>query len=129
MGIRDNIINEGSIVRDYPRCREDETWKHVVLCLENHRRRAEFIYALEQKLPRIGGDIDLVEIADFITDIRSYLVQRDVEYKTNQQYIGMKNLFCRYIVKNWKETDFSTSKYTEYNQVINNYCMKYYIKC
>ena len=51
------------------------------------------MYELETKLPRVEGNIDLQEIANMINDIRTYLSQKDREYITNQQYLGMKLLF------------------------------------
>jgi len=53
IGIRDNKINEGTMVVDCPRYGESKTWKHIILCNENHYRRAELIYELETKLPQI----------------------------------------------------------------------------
>jgi len=69
MGIRDNFINKKNIVKDYPRCGVDETWEHLLLYNENHHRRAEFIYNLEQKLPRLNNAVELEQIAIMITDI------------------------------------------------------------
>ena len=44
-------------------------------------------------------------------DIIKYV--RDEEggdYKTNKQYIGMKELFHGYIVRDWKGVDLNTNK-------------------
>ena len=93
------MINEENIVRDCPQCGEDETWEHVLLCRENHHRRAEFIYNLEQKLSRVNRAVELQHIAMMITNIRTYLTQYQQDFNTNQQYIGIKNLFQGYVAK------------------------------
>ena len=41
----------------------------------------------------------------------------------------MKYLFRGYIIMNWMEINFSSNKYTNYNRIINKYCMNYYISC
>ena len=51
------------------------------------------------------------------------------EYKTNQNFIGMKYLFCGFIITNWYIVNFSTLKYTEFNRIINKYYMNYCTYC
>ena len=64
-----------------------------------------------------------------INDIRAFLNQSEGDYKTSQSFIGMKYLFRSFAITNWYETNFNISKYTNYNRIINKYCMKYYILC
>jgi len=41
----------------------------------------------------------------------------------------MKLLFWGFIVKNWNETDFSTSRFRLCNEILVKLCVKYYEKC
>ena len=76
VGVRDNNINDGKLVAECPRCREDETQEHIILCKENRVSQVEFIYTLEQKLLRVeSNNVFLEEIAMIINDIRIYLIQ------------------------------------------------------
>ena len=51
-----------------------------------------------------------------VNDIRVYLRNGDEDhYKTNQNFIGMKYLFCGFAITNQDEANFSTSKYTKFN--------------
>ena len=67
------------------------------------------------------------EITKLIYNIRIFLVNQEEELITNQKYIGFRNLFHRYIVKVQQGTNFSESKYKEYNRILVQLCTKYYI--
>ena len=75
-------------------------------------------------------NIDSEEINKFIKDILRYFEgEEDKDYETNQVLIGMKDLFCRYIIKVLKGANFGRNNYKELNKVtIYNY-MKYYLQC
>ena len=62
-----------------------------------------------------------------INDIRAFLNQLEGDYKTNQSFMGMKYLFRGFAITNWYQINFNTSKYTNYNRIINKHYMKYYI--
>ena len=48
----------------------------------------------------------------FIEDILRYVENEEKEeYKMNQQYLGIQNLFRGYIVTDWKRTNFKSVKY------------------
>ena len=51
------------------------------------------------------------------------------DYKTNQVSIGMKELFRGFIIKVWKEVNFSSSKYHELNKILVNHTIKFYREC
>ena len=51
------------------------------------------------------------------------------EYCTNQQYIGMKELFRGYIVQVWQGVEFNSVKYHELNRIVVRKCVEYYVKC
>ena len=40
----------------------------------------------------------------------------------------MHDLFHRYVVKVWKELDFSNGKYKVVNKIVARMCIKYYVK-
>ena len=69
------------------------------------------------------------QLCGMINDIRDFLNQSEGDYKTNQSFIGMKYLFRGFVITNLYKTNFNTSKYIKYNQIINKHYMKYYILC
>ena len=73
---------------------------------------------------------DRVEILDMIEDIMVFLEEGDEdEYETSQQYIGMKDLFKGFVVKDWKGSNFNCSKYEVLNKILVNHAVQYYRKC
>ena len=62
-----------------------------------------------------------------INNIRKFLRMDEDNYKTNQYYLGMKYYFRGYANTNQMEKNFSSNKYTDYNRIINKYCMNYYM--
>jgi len=65
-----------------------------------------------------------------IKDIIVYLEEGDEdEYETSQQYIGMRELFRRIVVKDWKGSDFHYTKYEVLNKILVYHAMQYYRKC
>ena len=42
----------------------------------------------------------------------------EVEFKTSQQSIRIKQLFREYIVRDWKQADFNCTKHTDLNKII-----------
>ena len=65
-----------------------------------------------------------------IEDILRYLENKEEEeFKTNQGLVGMQQLFCRYVVKVWKGSNFNQEKYHSLNKIIVRHCVQYYIKC
>ena len=64
-----------------------------------------------------------------INNIRIFLVNDNVELcESNQQYIGIKELFRGYIAKVWHGTKFALTKYQELNKIIIKECIAYYMK-
>ena len=51
------------------------------------------------------------------------------EYETNQYFVGMKYLFCRFAIKSWYRTNFSSSKYVDYNRIVIKHYMNFYVTC
>ena len=74
-------------------------------------------------------NIDEEEILLFIEDILRYLEDdSDDEYKTNQEILGMKNIFRGYVVKVWKGTNFAQNKYRKLNRIVVRLSIQYYYK-
>ena len=62
---------------EYPRCRNEEMQKHIIQYPDNQIKRVEFIYQLEQKLPRVNNNqVMLEEIVMIISNIRTYLIKK-----------------------------------------------------
>ena len=67
-------------------------------------------------------------VISFVEDIMKYAWDNDIgEYKTNQQYVGMKELFHGYVVKDWDRVEFNMNKYHELNRIIAKKWMEYYV--
>ena len=74
-------------------------WDHVIKCCETKVLRREFIWELVIELVKIKlSDMSIDLIMSFIEDILWYLEIKEEEYETNQNLIGMKELFNGYIV-------------------------------
>ena len=129
VGLWDNMINNGILAVECLRCRDKETWEHVILCKEIRLARAKFIYELKQKLLRVQGQVSLEEIALMINNIRAYLTQQDYKLRTNQYYIGMKQIFWGYIIIAWMGTDFSIAHIRQHNKMLIKLSIDYYLKC
>jgi len=130
-GQRDVMINDEMIDSRCPRCDMTETWEHVVQCNENKHGRPEFARDLmETLLKKKSTDVNDDEIISFVEDIMKFIRNDDEgEYSTNQQYIGMKELFRGYIVQVWQGVEFNNVKYHELNRIVVRKCVEYYVKC
>ena len=64
-----------------------------------------------------------------IHNIRMYFIKREYVWKTNQQYIRIKQLFRGFIIKNWLGMNFNTIKYYNMNKVVVSMCVLHYNKC
>ena len=93
--------------------------------------RKEFIKDLVFKLVKNKPEDVCVEvIMSFVEDIMRYMEnEEDEEYETNQQYVGMKELFRGYIAVVWEGTDLNSRKYRILNKIVakkcTEFCMKY----
>ena len=48
----------------------------------------------------------------FVEDVLKYIESNeDKEYEMNQQYVGIKELFCGFVVIDWERTNINTTKY------------------
>ena len=66
----------------------------------------------------------------FIEDILRYAEnEEEEEYKMNQQYAGMQELFRGYVVIDWEGINLKSSTYKKLNRIITKKCAEYYDKC
>ena len=92
--------------------------------------RKEFMQELLSKLLKHKNDIGVNEIMSFCEDILVYLEEdEDAEYETNQQHVGMKELFRGYVIRDWMGINFSTKKYRHVNKIIASECVYFYDRC
>ena len=113
-----------------PRCQEVETWDHVIKCKETTKLRKEFMQKTLLELLKNRECVDVNEIMSFCEDILVYLENdQEVEYETNQQYVGMMELFRGYVVKNWMSTDMNVKKYRYLNMILARECVCFYNQC
>jgi len=130
-GQRDAMINDYMVEAICPRCEMIETWEHVLKCNENKKGRPAFAEDLiETLIKNTSKEVNEDEIFTFVEDIMKYVRnEEEGEYKSNQQYVGMKELFRGYIVKVWFGTQFNSLKYHNLNKIIAKKCVEYYLKC
>ena len=66
----------------------------------------------------------------FIRDILRYIEnEEDKEYETNQNLIGMNELFHRYIVVVQEGMNINSNKYRVLNAIVVRKCVEFYMKC
>ena len=130
-GLRDALINGKIVGMECPRCGIDETWDHVIRCRKIRHKQIKFVKDIEKDVIAVNeGKIDEEVIVDMIEDIAGYLYGcEEDEYATTQQYIGFKELFRGYVVKDWIGTDFNCTKYSELNKIIVVHAVKFYNEC
>ena len=101
-GKRNTLINKGMVDSKCPRCGEDEDWEHVITCPSIQNIKEQYIDKLKEKLQKIArNEHDKEEVELIIDDIETYVMQRQKEYVTTQQVIGMDKIFKGWVVKNW----------------------------
>ena len=130
-GQRDAMINENMVEATCPRCEMIETWEHVVQCRENSRGRKAFAKDLVEKLmKKKPKEVKEEVVMSFVEDIMKYVRnEEEGEYKTNQQYVGMKELFRGYVVRNGEGADYNERKYSQLNKIVVKTCVEYYAAC
>ena len=65
----------------------------------------------------------------FVEDIMKYVRNEEGEYKTNQQYVGMKELFRGHVVRDWEGADHNEMKHRQLNKIVVKKCVEYYAAC
>jgi len=103
----------------------------VVKCIEIKDMRKEFIKELLVALVKAKPeDISVDLIMSFLEDILRYLDnEEDKDYKMNQQFVGMKELFRGYVVIMWEGTNENSDKYRVMNKIVVNKCVNFYVQC
>lgn len=113
-----------------PRCQEVETWDHVIKCKETIILRKEFMKKLLLELLKNREFVDVNEIMSFCEDILVHLENdQEVEYETNQQCIGMMELFRGCVAKNWMSADMNVKKCRYLNMILARECVCFYDQC
>ena len=65
----------------------------------------------------------------FVEDIIRYIENKEEEeYKTNQQYVGMQELFRGYVAVVWEGTNLNSKKYRMLNKIVAKKCVEFYMK-
>ena len=125
------MINDYIVEARCPRCEMIETWEHVLQCNENKKGRPVFVKDLmETLIKNKSKEVNEDEIMSFVEDIMKYARnEQEGDYKSNQQYVGMKELFRGYVVKVWFGVQFNSLKYHNLNKIIAKKCVEYYLQC
>ena len=85
---------------------------------------------LLKKLLKYKNEIDVNEMMSFCEDILVCLEEdEEAECETNQQCVGMKELFRGYVIRDWMGLNFSTKKYRYVNKIIVSECVCFYDRC
>ena len=127
----DAMINDYIVEARCPRCEMIETWEHVLQCNENKKGRPAFVKDLmETLIKNKSKEVNEDKIMSFVEDIMKYAQnEQEGDYKSNQQYVGMQELFRRYIVIDWERTNFGNKKYKDLNKIIVKRCVEFYDAC
>ena len=114
-----------------PRCNEIETWDHVIKCKSVRSMQREFIRNITVELFKANkGRVDEEIILNMIEDIVVYFDDgKEEKYASSQQYGGIRELFRRYIVKDWAAADFNCEKYRELNKIVIVKAVMFYREC
>ena len=92
--------------------------------------RTEFVLKLHEDLKQVKDErVSDKELRFLIEDIWKFTREGTEDLETNQQAIGIKQLFRGFSIIAWKGTDFNGNKYITYNRIVNQHCMNYYWKC
>ena len=112
-GLRDAGINDYVVEAQCPRCKQVKTWCHVIKCRETRSLRKEFVKDLAATLVKNKPEDVNVEIAmSFAEGIMRYAEnEEEEEYETNQQCVGMKELFRGHVAIDWEGANLNTIKH------------------
>ena len=110
------MINDYIVEARCPRCEMIETWEHVLQCNENKKGRPAFVKDLmETLIKNKSKEVNEDEIMSFVEDIMKYARnEQEGDYKSNQQYVGMKEIFRGYVVKFWFGVQFPGKSQAHY---------------
>ena len=66
----------------------------------------------------------------FVEDMLKYIENDEEEdYETNQQCVGMQELFRGHVAIDWEGTNLNTNKFKKLNKIIVRKCVEFYVKC
>ena len=60
---------------------------------------------------------DLIKTNKIVSDIRTFL-KNETSFETNQEVLGMRNVFRGITIKSWTENNFETSEDHKCNKII-----------
>ena len=91
----------------------------------------EFIKKTAQDLFTVNVQrIQEETILNMLEDIVNFFDNGDEEeYETSQQYIGMKEIFRGFVVKDWEGSNFNCEKFRELNKVLIVNAVLFYKEC
>ena len=93
-GLRDSMINDNMVEAYCPRCESVEKWDHVVKCSETIDMRKTFMEKLLVEILKNKDEVEVNLTMSFGEDIlRNLEYDTEEDYETNQQHVGMKELF------------------------------------
>ena len=100
-------------------------------CQETIELRKKLIeLLLTELLKQKPVEVNVNEIMAFCEDILRYLEEEtEEEYETNQQFVGMKEVFRGHVVKDWQGTNLECKKYFVLNKIIVKHCVFFYSQC
>jgi len=92
----------------------------MIKCRAVRHMQRQFIKNLVKELLKVNKrKVDEEIVLDMIEDIIVYFDNGDEEeYTTSQQYIGIRELFRGYIVKDWVGSNFNCDTYNELNKIV-----------
>ena len=91
----------------------------------NYRAKKKIIeLLLTELLKQKPVEVNVNEIMAFCEDILRYLEEEtEEEYETNQQFVGMKEVFRGHVAQDWQGTNLECKKYFVLNKIIVKHCV------
>ena len=128
-GKREFQINESVEDDSCPRCVEPEDWNHAVQCGCMESKTNECLGRLRKKLEKADSkNVDQVETNVIISDIHKFL-NKESNYQTNQELIGLMNVFRGIAVQCWIGDNFNNNDDRKHNKVMIKESVLFYSEC
>ena len=129
--IRKAMINGKSTGTECIRYNESKTLEHAVKCWKVRSLQHEFRKKIAQDLFCINGHRVHEEIIlNILEDILIFFDSgEEEEFETSQQYIGIREIFIGFIVKNWEGASFNCEKFRDLNKVLIVNAVLFYKQC
>ena len=90
------------------------------------RKRTDYLDKLRKEQTRVDASSeDVAKINSLLNDISRYL-KNEKSFESNQEMLGMRNMFRGIVVKSWTGNNFETSADCKHNKMIVKESARFY---